>query len=422
MGINTVLRPSARRLGLLAPVCGISMLLLLMGAAQAFAESRPDLLVSPDATGATYLGGGIFEASASSLQSQSQPAFPGKPASFRVRLNADQAGSFRIKGTGGGNGFTVRFLDGTLDRAAELPGGFDLDLAAGDSRIFLLQVTPDPDQIKAGASYPVLISAAFANNPDIIVDQVRAQTVSCVNSAAVTISTPPDGSDAPGKVVRYAYTVTNVGSDSDSFTLSADTTVGWSNAILAGDGVTSVTRTPQLAPGEPYSFMVAVTIPVASPDGRRAITTLSVIGSNLAGGTRASGTDSVTTSAKAATISVAEEVRNLTRGGAFAVHADALPGDTLEYRMAVTNSGLAAASSVGIRSAVPASTACLPGSLWIGSSASGEGSACAAELCGWVRESGGSIVAHLGEGATAAAGGSLMPGKTLYVYFRVRVE
>lgn len=408
-------------------------MLLIMGTAEARAAYQPDLLVRLASEGdGGYLGEGLFEATAS-LQSKSQPAFPGTAASFRVLLKnaGDLPDSFLISGSGGGAGFTVRFLDQAgADRAAALPGeGFATRvLAPGETLPFLLQVVPAAFQI--GASFRVAVSASSAALP-ARVDQVKTETVSCGSSAAVTLSAPPDGSGLPGTAVSYPYTVTNVGSADNGFTLAVESPSGWPGALYADDGAgggiagdrvrqggetTPTAATGTLSPGAGYRFFLAVSIPAASADGARADTRTTVSGRD------ATGADQVTTNAVAATFLVAESVRNLTRGGAFAASADALPGDILQYRMAVTNSGSAPAPSVGISSAIPASTVSLPESLWIGSSPAGEGSPCAAELCGWVRESGGNIVAHLGPGATPSAGGSLAAGATLYVYFKARVQ
>ena len=417
--------------GLAPPACGM-LLILLLGAAQAQAGFQPDLLVRLASEGdAAYLGGGIFETTAL-LQSKSQASFPGTPASYRVLLKnvGDQPDSFQIQGTGSLNGATVRFLDPAgVDRAAALSSGFATPLLLpGESLAFLVQVTPVAFQL--GASFRVSVGAASVSDPSRT-DQVKTETVACGSSAALTISAPPDGFGPPGSVVNYPYTVTNVGNTGNSFTLTAASPAGWSSTIYADDGAgggvagdavrqageNSVSAsTGALAPGASYRFFVAVSIPAASSDGTRADTLVSATGAG------ASGTDLVTSNAVTAAISVAESVRNLTQGGAFAPGANALPGDTLEYRMAVTNSGSAPATSVGIGSEVPANTTTVPGSLRVATSPSGDGGSCAQALCGWVRDTGSGIVAHLGQGATEAAGGSLATGTTLYVFFRVLVE
>ena len=419
------------RAALLRGCCG-ALLSLLPGLTQAHAGYQPDLLVKLASEGdAAYLGAGIFETTAQ-LQSKTQAAFPGTAASYRILLRngGDQPDSFLLRGAGTPNGVTLSFLDQAgVDRAAALPSGFATQtLAPGESVSFLVQVTPLAFQL--GASFRVGVEADSVSDPARI-DQVKTETVACGSSAALTISAPPDGFGPPGRVVNYPYTVTNVGNTVNSFALTAASPAGWGSALyaddgagggVAGDGVRQAgenlvsASTGPLAPGASYRFFLAVQIPAGSADGARADTLVGVAG------TGASGFDQVATSATTAAISVAESVRNLTQGGAFAPGADALPGDTLEYRMSVTNSGSAPASAVGLKSAVPAGGATLPGSLRISTSPLGEGGLCAAPACGWVGETGGSIVAHLGQGATETAGGSLAPGTTLYVYFRVQVE
>jgi uncharacterized repeat protein (TIGR01451 family) len=402
---------------------------LLLGTAQAYAGYQPDLLVKLDSESDTaYLGAGVSPPLP--LPSKSQAAFPGAPALYRVKLTnaGDQRDSFLIRGTGTGVGFTVSYADGVSDAAAS-PGGFPTaDLAPGESLSFLVRVAPAA--LPLGVSYRVSIEAASQNDPAKL-DQLKTETVSCSSSAALTLSAPPDGFGPPGRTINYPYLVTNVGNLPNSFTLALASPAGWSGAIYADDGVgggiagdavrqagenTVSTSTGVLAPGASYRFFVAVTVPPGSRDGAYADTQIS------ATGTGASAADQVTTSAVSAAVSVGESVRNLTQGSAFAPTANALPGDTLEYRMAVTNSGSQPAGSVGISSALPASTAAVAPGPWIATSPAGEGSPCAAATCGWVRQAGGSIVAHLGAGATETAGGSLPPGQTLYVFFRVQVQ
>jgi uncharacterized repeat protein (TIGR01451 family) len=430
---NYSLRFCGRQSSRVAAVCGLLLLLPLLAWAQDPPLYQPDLLVKLASEGdAAYLGAGVVEASAQ-LQSKSLAAFPGLPALFRVKLTnaGNQSDRFLIKGTASGASFTVSYGDGAGDAA--LPGGFTTgDLLPGESLSFSVQVAPAA--LPLGADYRVTVDASSLQGTaagQVKLDQVKMETISCSSSAAVTLSAPPDGLGPPGSVVNYQYTVTNVGNAANSFALSVQSPADWSSALYADDGAGSgvagdalrqarksvpSVSSGVLAPGASYRFFLAQSIPAGVIDGTRADTLVSVTGVG------ASGVDQVTTSASAATISLAESVRNLTQGGAFSASANALPGDTLEYRMAVTNSGSAPATSVGISSAVPANTATLPGSLWIGTAASGEGSACTAALCGSVRLTGGSIVAHLGSGASDAAGGTLLPGTTLYVYFRAQVE
>lgn len=397
-------------------LCAVLLSLLFETAALA-AACQPDLMVKIAADGdGSYVGGGVIEATASA-QTTSQAAFQGTPALFRVLLRnaGDASDSFVVRGTGSGNGVTVRYLDDAgTDRTAALAGTGYLTgtLAPGASQSFQVQVTPDA--ITPGASYRVVVTAASSADASKS-DQVKMETVACGSSAAVTVSAPPDGSGTVGGTVSYPYAVTNVGSAVNSFALSATASDGWQATLRADDGTTTAMTGP-LAPGASYRFSLAVTVPATGTNGDRATTHLTVNGDG------ASAADDVTTTALAATVSVAESVRNITQGGSFQPTAAAFPGDTLEYRLSVTNSGSVPAGAVAIDSPLPANTAAVPGSFWIGTSSGGDGAPCAAAACGLVRESAGSVVARLGQGATDAAGGSILPGNTLYVYFRVQVD
>lgn len=404
---------------------------LCLGQVDAFAAFQPDLLVKlasqPDAS---YVGNGVFESPALT-QAKSQAAFPGIPASFTVQLKnaGDQQDSFRVSGAGLA-GVGVRFLDQEgIDRAASLAAGFVTPpVAAGRALTFQLQV--NPLAFVPGTSFRVTISAASIADGTRS-DQLNTDTVACSAKAALAISAPPDASGAPGSVVNYPYTVTNTGNADNSFALTVSSPAGWDTALYADDGVgggvpgdgvrqpgekTATASTGLLAPGASYRFFVAVAIPAGSGDGTRGATQLTAAG----GGTN--GSDQVTTSALAANLSLVESVRNLTQGGVFVPGIDAFPGDLLEYRMAVTNSGSTPATLVGIRAPLPANTALVPASLRVATSATGEGGACAEAVCGRAGEAQGSLVAKLGSGASQTAGGTLAPGSTLYVFFRVKVE
>jgi uncharacterized repeat protein (TIGR01451 family) len=409
----------------------VLLLLVSGGAATAWAGFQPDLMVKlavePDGA---YLGGGVFESSPQ-LQSKSQAAFPGTAAAYRVMLRnaGDQADSFRLK-VSAATGVALRFFDDSgVERSAELTAGFSTaQLAPGEVLVYQVQVTPL--SFLLGSSFRVSLAATSAGDP-LRVDQVKTETVACGSSAAVILSAPPDGFGAPGSVVNHPYTLTNAGNTTNSFALSAVAPAGWSAALIADDGAggaiagdavrqagenSAVTATGPLAPGASYRFFLVVTIPPQSSDGARADFQVS------ASGEGAQAADQVATSAVSATVLVAESVRNLTRGGAFSTDAAALPGDTLEYRMAVTNAGTLAASNIALTAPVPPNTVAVAGSLKIDNSPGGDGTPCAAAVCGQVGVSGGSIVAQLGEGASAATGGRLPAGKTLYVFFRVQVD
>ncbi|WP_226377924.1 DUF11 domain-containing protein [Citrifermentans bremense] len=407
-------------------------LLLLMGE-EALAAYRADLLVRLANEGdASYVGAGIFETTAL-IQSKSQASYSGYPAQFRVQVKnaGDQADSFILTGPAGGSGFTVSYRDqGGVERASELSaGGYRTEsLAPGASAVLLVQVTLS--QFTLGASYRVPVTAVSAGDAASL-DQVKTETVACGLTAAVTVSAPPDGSGAPGSLVTYPYTVTNVGNAVNSFTLSLGEGCAWPATLyaddgagggIAGDGVRQpgemnrCVSTGPLAPGASHRFFLAVVIPETGVDGARADARLAVAGEE------ASGSDQVTTTALAAVLSLVDGVRNLTKGGVFAANVDAVPGDLLQYRMAVTNSGSAPATTLRIETPVPVGLKLAPDSLLLSLASEGEAAPCPEAQCGLASATEGNIVALLGEGASDTVGGTLSPGKTLYLFFKAQVE
>ncbi|GFO55888.1 hypothetical protein GMSM_28950 [Geomonas sp. Red276] len=393
------------------------LILIPLTAGSAWGAFQPDLAVRGAAdSDAAYLGSGVIEAAAS-LQSVSQGAFEGSPARYRVQVTnaGDFPDRFLLKGTGGGSGFAVAYLDDAGgDRTMEYAGEGYLTalLPPGTSVSFLVQVTPAA--ITPGASFRVAVTAVSVSDGARL-DQVKTETVACGSTPAVTVSAPPDGTGLPGSVVVYAYTVTNVGSAVNEFGLSTVAPGGWSALVRGEDGAPKVSTGP-LAPGLSSRFVVAVTVPAESLDGANAATRLVVAG------TGAGGSDDVTTTALAAAVTVTETVRNITQGGSFQTSAAAYPGDTLEYRMSVTNSGSAPANALSIDQPLPQHTVPVAGTFWVGTSGTGGGSPCAGAECGTAKENAGRVIARLGQGATESTGGALSPGKTLYVYYRVQVE
>lgn len=417
---------------LLLQFCCALFFLPLMGT-EALAGYQADLMLRLASEGdASYLGASVYEASVAT-QVRTQAAYSAAPAQFRILLRnaGDRPDSFRITGTGSGSGFTVGYLDqGGVDRVAAVSGGGwqTANISPGESLWLLIKVTPA--LFTPGSSYRVTVSAVSGHDP-AGADQVKTETVACAPTAAVTVSAPPDGSGVPGSVVDYPYTVTNVGNAVNSFALSLQSAAGWQGVLyaddgagggVAGDGIrqggetTPCNGTGALLPAQSYRFFLAVSVPPTGQDGARAETQLAVTGAG------ASGSDRVTTGAIAPFLLLTESVRNLTRGGAFAAAADALPGDLLQYRMGVTNSGSAPASSVTVSSEIPTDLAPIPGTLFLSLGAEDGAAACAETQCGRARIEDGSIVAHLGQGGSASAGGSVPSGSTIYLFLKAQVQ
>lgn len=417
----------------LVKLCCLLFSLLFLGARGAEAGFQPDLMVKfASDDDASYLGRGVFESTAKT-QSKGLATLAGTTAVYRVLLQnaGDAEDRYTFTGTASGSGFTVQYLDSAgIDRTALVSGaGLPVDLLPpGGSASLLVRVTPTVATL--GASYRVSVTATSVSQ-GTKTDQIKTETVICSANAAVIVSVPPDSAGMPGKVVNYPYTVTNVGSGVNTFNLVPANTAGWTEALyaddgagggIAGDGIrqsgetTETTSTGPLQPGASYRFFLAVTVPPSSIDGSNSETRLTVAG------TDASTADRVTTTATAATVTIAEDVRNITQGGPFEAAVSASPGDMLEYRMSIINSGQGPATLVSVDTPLPQSMAYVPGTLKIATTADGDGDPCPVARCGWARQAGGTIIGRLGEGATDASGGQLPPGRSLYLFFRMQVE
>ncbi|MBJ6723276.1 DUF11 domain-containing protein [Geomesophilobacter sediminis] len=423
--INEIVRLATVASALLA-------LLLVATPSRADAAYQPDLAAKlAREADAAYVGFGVYEADPrTQFKYQSLPT--GHAGSFRLTVKnaGDLPDRFTLGGTGSGSGFTVRYLD---------PGGSDVTaaVAAGTYRTALLQpgesvvlsVEVTPSDLPIGTSYQVGVGAVSAADATRA-DRFNLETVTCGSTPAVTITSPPDATGTPGGSVVYPYTVTNVGTDTNTFALASGSTAGTSVLIaddgagggIAGDGIrqageTNVASTTGvLAPGQGYRFFAVVTLPGSSVNGNTSVTTVT------ATGTGATASDQTTTTTVAPVVSVEESVRNFSQGGGFSAAADAQPGETVEYRMRVTNSGAAAATAVVLTAPLPADVTLVPGSVKVTTSAVGDGDPCVPSACGQASAGGNGISAFLGTGAGDGTGGALAPGNTLYVFFRAVVQ
>lgn len=287
------------------------------------------------------------------------------------------------------------------------------------------------------------------NNSNSFTALSNTTTVTVTSVYTVSVTSPVDAAAPSNTVVYYPYTVTNTGNDNNTFALNAATGSAlpntWSATIYfdangngafdAGEPVTASTGV--LAPNGTYRFLVGVAIPLNTANGQTDDTTLDVTGSGAGSGATAQ--DNVVTTAQAPNLSVGKAVRNVTASGAFGPAANAVTNDVLEYRLTVSNGGATAATQVVLTDPDHTWTTYVANSTWIGSDGAtynGAGNiqqdddgtitteiACAVNACGYSNATaGGLFTARLGIGATELAGGSLNPGSTVYVYFRVRVD
>ena len=99
------------------------------------------------------------------------------------------------------------------------------------------------------------------------------------------------------------------------------------------------------------------------------------------------------------------------------------PGDTLEYSIAVSNTGQDGATNIVLTDTIPASTSYVPGSLQVtaGANAGAKTDAAADDQANF-DAAGNRVLFRLGSGATGAAGGQLAPTEATTARFRVVVS
>lgn len=187
------------------------------------------------------------------------------------------------------------------------------------------------------------------------------------NAASTTVSqvgavqmTPASGanSGSGGQVIYYAFTVTNKGNGSDTFTLTAasGSSPAWTVAIYKDDGAGGGTAndgvhqsgennvassTGALAAEASFKGFVAVTIPGSAAGGAVDTTTL----------TARSQFDTTKTASAAFSTTVSAAVMTVTKS---VDKAQAAPGDTLRYTITYSNTGNASATNVVVTDTVPA--------------------------------------------------------------------
>ncbi len=297
---------------------------------------------------------------------------------------------------------------------------------------------------QASAAYQDASSNSYSANSNTV-------TTTVTSVYTVSVNAPANQSGNSNTIVYYAYTVTNTGNSSNTFALSAASGGGgntWTATLYADDGFgggtandgvhqsgeTNVTSsTGSIAQDATYKFFVAVTIPANTANGQTDDSVLTVTGSGDPGAGDDT-SDTVTTTAQAPVLSITKNVRNVTASESFNTTATADPGNTLEYRIQVTNGGSVTATSVVLTDSDHTNTTYKAGNLRIGSSttcasnalktdtSSGD-SACGTDACGAGNFDGsGNLTAYLGNSADESTGGSLAVSSTVYVCFQVTVD
>ena len=219
----------------------------------------------------------------------------------------------------------------------------------------------------AGSTIGNRASATYTDGGGVIRTATSNETVTTVQQvAALTLVANRTLTAAPNAPVYFAHTVTNNGNGNDVFTLTAvnaaGSTFSVAPAIYAdanGDGVpddnTVITQTPNLAPGQSFSFVVSGQVPAAQASATTSTTTVQA--KSVFDTTQSqSNTDKVTVTPNA--------VVNLTK----AIDQTSGPSPSTgsrTYTLTYTNNGSTSATNVVIGDVLPTQVTYVAGSgIW----------------------------------------------------------
>ena len=324
------------------------------------------------------------------------PASPstGNSAPFTITNTGNGTDSVSVSATAG-TGLTITgyVYGGTTYTLSELNAILaGVSIPAGSSITVEVIYTVAPG--RGGQTSAITLTSTSRRTPGTS-DSATTNVTPPVSSA---VSVTPDGGTfqrlpSNGTTYTQVFTVTNNGNASDTYTLLAGST-GAAVTIVSVDGTAGTGGSLTLASGASGTVTVEYSVGDVAA-GTTADVTLSATGG-------ASDSGNITVQVIRAAISMTKEAFRDNQTTAINNTSDrVLPGDTIWYKITVTNTGGAAASSVSVTDTLPSQVTYL--------SSADDGAA------GWtIGESGGTVTASLS--GTLAASGSR------FFWIRVRIK
>ncbi|MCI0577600.1 MAG: right-handed parallel beta-helix repeat-containing protein [Chloroflexi bacterium] len=139
----------------------------------------------------------------------------------------------------------------------------NISLAAGQSAPVVMQIFIPPGTL-SGTVDVTVITATSTVNPAVFDTATDTTTVTTEPVAGVSLVPNNSSTAAPGDTVVYNHTLTNLGNNSDTFTLAGNSSQSWSVTVLP-----SVIT---LLAGENRGISVTVVVPPSAPSGTVDIT------------------------------------------------------------------------------------------------------------------------------------------------------
>jgi uncharacterized repeat protein (TIGR01451 family) len=327
------------------------------------------------------------------------PASPstGNELAFTVTNAGNGTDQFSVATTAGAGATITGYKLGATTYAtlAELNAALaSTDVTAGSSVTVTVVYTVANGA--AGQTIPLALTATSVR------DGTRSDTSSTdlVPPFAGGVSVTPDGaavSRLPSNGTQYTaqFTVTNNGNASDNFTLAGAASNGAVLSIVSVNGTAGASGSLTLGVGASQTVDVVYTVATGTVGSSANLQLTATSGTD--GSTSDAGSYAVTVIG--AGVSMAKEAFRDNQTTAIGGGDRVLPGEYIQYRITVTNTGAATASNVSVSDPLPAQVTY--------ESTSGD-------AAGWtISESSGTVTAGLA---------SLAAGESRFFWIRVRVR
>jgi uncharacterized repeat protein (TIGR01451 family) len=250
---------------------------------------------------------------------------------------------------------------------------------------------------RGGQTTPVTMTATSRRTPTTS----DASTTNVIPPVAAAVSVTPDGGTIqrlPSNGTQYTqvFTVTNNGNASDTFTLTAGLGTGSALTIVSVNGVAGTGGSATIAAGGNTTVTVVYTVGNVAAGATQDLNLTATSANNAS----ISDPGYVTIQVVRAALSMAKVAFRDDQTTAITGSDRVLPGEYIQYRITVTNTGGAAATTVAVSDVLPAQVTYVSTS---------------ADAAGWtINESAGTVSATLS--------GTLAASASRYFWVRVRIK
>lgn len=276
-------------------------------------------------------------------------------------------------------------------------------ISAGGTATVTVIYTVDPGQ--GGETIPVTVTATSRRTP-AAAGATDASTTNVIPTVSAGVNVTPDGgtvSRLPSNGTQYSqtYTIENTGNRSDTYTLGAVANPGGAITIVSVNGTAGSGGSVTVAPGSSQTVTVVYTV----GDVAAGTTDDLVLTATSANNTGTSDSGNYVVTVIRAAITMTKEVFRDNQTTAVNGTTDrVLPGESIWYKITVTNGGGAAATLTGTGYGV---TDVLPGQVTYVASAG--------DAAGWT-------ITHSAGTVSATLTGTLAAGDSRFFWINVTVK